>query len=633
LRLKLFFILIIFSIFCAPVFSQTHTSVPLDNQIYRILEQAQLRNLCSPLPGVRPYTQSVAASAIKEILDSDNSEKLASTEREILEYYLKKFSKPNPGFDIKRGAYYGETFVGSKDTILSLNVGAGADIEGSAGLYSYTSNKERHFGTETWFNVYLNGDITEYASYNFFIKAGLVQTPRKYLGEYDSFYKGFVYDVDGVDPDDAEYQNITIDAYSEPLTHFPYTYRKQWDSSVFFFKSLSSLDYWPNSIAGGYGIFSEITASFLENRLFVRAGRLTHEWGSAPLGSSLSFNQAARPFFGVETEFSPFSWFTIASITGALEYLNKEDIVVSAATFQNLFSATMLQFKYKNYLFFDITDNVVYPKRFEPGYISPITNSFFYQNNIGDYDNLSLSFNLMGQVPNIGNIWVSFFMDEMNFLSNLRDLDRQMFAIQAGTTFYLPFLAFSSIKLSYTKVNPYCYTKNRNFTPWYGNNRMEAAYVNNGVSLGYYLPPNSDEILVRFDTMPLVNLSTNLQYQLIRHGADFGSSAVDGSNLSSTLDPIGRDDKDVLKRHFLRDGAYQWLHIIKIGGEWSLEKSSSALPFAFYWEIGTVISYFTNTEEPANNGSKNSYSKINTPEYPKSSGFIAKLGIRLFPKN
>jgi len=615
------FLFFLFAAFSAPVFTQTHTSVSLENQIYYILEQAQLRGLCSPLPGIRPYSQSVIISAIDEILFSQNAEKLMSAEREILEQYLAKFSRPDTGMDWRRGALYGETFLG-ENTRISANLGAGVNIEGSTGLYSYTSGDEYYLGTEIWLNAYLNGDIGGNVSYDFNFSGGLMQAPRKYLGIYNIYYDGFDNDYN------PEYQNKAFDIYSEPLTHFPYSYKKRWDGSVFASDDLSGFGDWPDNAAGGYALLSELTASFLENSLIIRAGRLSHDWGSAPLGSSLAFNKMARPFYGIETEFSPVPWFSMASLTGALEYYNTEGIKVSSMSFQNLFSITMLQFRYKNYIFFDFADAVVYPKRFEPGYMSPIINSFFYQNNVGDFDNMAMYFNLKAQYPGVGNIWISLFLDEMTLLSDLFTLDRQMLALQTGIAFSLPFLSFTSVKFSYTIVNPYCYTHNRNFTPWYGDNRMETAYTNNGVSLGYYLPPNSDEVLVRFETMPLKNIVSYLQYQMIRHGADFGSSAVDGSNLLSELDPDGRDSFYILKRFFLQDGAYQWLHIIKVGGEWTLQKA----PLAFFWEIGTVISYFTNINGAANSGKALPYERINTTEYPESTAFIARIGIRLFPR-
>ena len=607
-------------LFCAPLYAQNHSSVPLGSQVYYILEQAEIKGLCSPLPGVRPYTQSVVIAAVNEILRSDNAHKLRETERAILEQYRDTFSKPKQGIDWYRGGYYAENAAGKENAPLSMNIGLTADIEGSAGLYP----DDNYFGMETWLGLHLNGDLGSHVSYGFIFEVGLIKAPRNKLGIYNIYYDGFPNEADTT----SEYANKEIVVYSEPLTHFPYTYKKPWDGSVFFFNSLSDYNPWPNAIAGGYSLPAEVTASFLENKLIARVGRISREWGSTSFGSSLAFNQMARPFLGIEAEFNPVSWFGIASITGALEYHNISGIKVSSTPFQNMFSQTMLQFRYKNYLFFDIIDTVVYPKRFEFGYVAPIISNFMYQNNIGDFDNMAMTFNLKAQYPGVGNMWVSFFIDEMKLTADLRTLDRQMIAIQGGTNIALPFLAFSSIKLSYTKINPYCYTHNRNYNPWYGSNRMETAYVNNGVSLGYYLPPNSDEILARFQTMPVKNLVTHLQYQMIRHGADFGSGAVDGSNLLSELDPKGRDSKAVLKRFFLHDGAYQWLHIGKLGAEWTLSKA----PLAFYGEAGLAHSSFTNTKQPANSGKSHSYRKIDTSEYPKSTGFVVELGIKVFPQ-
>jgi hypothetical protein len=245
---------------------------------------------------------------------------------------------------------------------------------------------------------------------------------------------------------------------------------------------------------------------------------------------------------------------------------------------------------------------------------------------------MSITVNLKGQYPGLGTLWGSIFIDEMNLTSDFFTLDRQMLALQAGVSAPLPFLSFTSLKMTYTRVNPYTYTHHRNIVPFYGDLRMEKAYTNNGVGLGYYLPPNSDEILARFETMPVKNLTLSLQYQLIRHGADFGSSSVDGSNLLSELDNKNRDGNPILKRFFLRDGAYQWSHVFKIGAEWNLPK----VPVSLCGEAGINYSYFTNIAGKANNADVTEarplpYSRINTAEYPESTGFIIKLGIKIFP--
>jgi hypothetical protein len=608
-----------------PVFAQNHTAVPLENQIYIILDQAQARGLCSPLSGVRPYTRSVVISAINEILETENAENLRNNEVEILKQYLDKYSKPKEGIDFKRGGYYTESSLGKNDTVVSMNAGATVDMEASGS--AYLSGKS-YWGTEVWVQAFFNGDLGNNFSYEFNAAGGLVKAPRYWLGgDYNTYYKGFTDEFTSEKEPVKEFENQEINTYSEPLTHFPYTYKKRWDGSVFFFDDLSHFDSWPNSIGGAYSLTGETTASFLENKLILRMGRISHDWGSAPIGSSLALNQMARPFAAVEGEFTPFSWFSIASMTGILEYYNIDGIKESSASFQNAYSVTMMQFRYKNYLYFDLIDAVIWPKRFELGYVFPIINSFFYQNNIGDFDNMALAVNIKAQYPGMGSFWFSAFLDEVSLISDF-NLDRQMFAWQAGVNIPVPILSFSSVKFSYTVISPYCYTHNRNFNPWFGDLRMETAYTNNGVGLGYYLPPNSDEILVRFNTMPSKNIITSFQYQLIRHGADHGESAVDGSNLQSELDPDGRNTKAQLKKYFLQDGAYQWSHVIRLGGEWTLSKT----PLAFFGEAGVVISYFTNIEGEANNGAAQPYSVIDTDEYPKSTGFIAKIGVKIFPK-
>ncbi|WP_461257098.1 hypothetical protein, partial [Treponema sp. R80B11-R83G3] len=97
----------LYAFFCFPLFAQTHNSVSLENNVYYILEQAEIRGLCKPLSGTRPYTKSVVITAIDEILNSEKAEKLKKTEIEILEQYLAAFSKPRNGMDWQRGAWHG----------------------------------------------------------------------------------------------------------------------------------------------------------------------------------------------------------------------------------------------------------------------------------------------------------------------------------------------------------------------------------------------------------------------------------------------------------------------------------------------------------------------------------------------
>jgi hypothetical protein len=241
---------------------------------------------------------------------------------------------------------------------------------------------------------------------------------------------------------------------------------------------------------------------------------------------------------------------------------------------------------------------------------------------------MSMFLNVKGIIPGIMSLWISLYNDEMELKPEMWPLDRTMFAYQAGAVINILPLPFASVKITYTKIEPYCYTHNRNFVPWYNGNGgpMETSYTNNGVGIGYYLPPNSDELLFRFETMTKSASKLHFQYQMIRHGADFGLSAVDGSSYLSELDTEGRDEKHELKKYFLRDGAYQWFHVLKTGAEHTLTR----LPVTVYGEAGVVFSYFTNIDGKANSGSPSPYRIVNEWPYTKSANVIVTLGIKLF---
>jgi hypothetical protein len=96
----------------------------------------------------------------------------------------------------------------------------------------------------------------------------------------------------------------------------------------------------------------------------------------------------------------------------------------------------------------------------------------------------------------------------------------------------------------------------------------------------------------------------------------------------SELDTEGRSEKAVLRKYFLRDGAYQWQHILKIGGSYTF--SNGPVPLHVFGEAGLVLSYFTDIAGDPNSGSPSSYSVVDTEEYPRSIGIILTLGLKWF---
>ena len=107
----------------ALVFSQNFVSVPLDDEVYFILENAQIRGLCSPLSGAKPYSRDVVLNAIDEILSSEvkGFAGLTEREREVLLKVRSSFETPEEGWDWERFAYFGrESFSDDFETTLDL---------------------------------------------------------------------------------------------------------------------------------------------------------------------------------------------------------------------------------------------------------------------------------------------------------------------------------------------------------------------------------------------------------------------------------------------------------------------------------------------------------------------------------
>jgi hypothetical protein len=625
--------------------AQTHNAVPLENPVYTVIEQAQIRGLCSYLPSTKPYSRAMILRVIEEILATEpvhEFARLKDKERNILEQFRKDFTPERKGLNLTRGTISSEHTW--NDVYFSSEFGVGMDFTFGAGYYSFASGYNYTSADDKLFedaahpasgdlykdfsvipSISFLGDLGRNTSYGLTINGFIGKSPRAVLGQYETT---------PYDPADDETHYLKFPARSEPLAYFPYTYKKKWDSFVYSINDIgnrSMLSY-PEDLSVGYSMLSELSGEFLNGHFMYRFSRLDREWASPVNNGSLVLNQSAQPFLAFETVIAPFDWISFSSLTGILEYNNaigsdnRALLKDASETFQNAFSIVMLEISHKKYFKVSFGSSAIWPKRFELGYFYPFAENYLYQNNIGDYDNLGLFLNLEGQYPaGLGKAWISAFVDEISLESGLSTMDRTMYAVQFGGLFYLPFLPFASVRLSYTKIEPYCYTHGRLGTPWYGDNLMETNYVNFGKPLGYYLPPNTDEILFRIQSTPAPRSLVSLQYQMVRHGANYGDRAVDGSSLWSELKEV---DRSSMKKYFLHDGAYQWMHIFKLGGEYSF--TGKKLPIKLIGEIGGVYSYFTDSNSEL--GTSGDISIINTPQYPHTLTFIGFVGIQIFPK-
>ena len=189
---------------------------------------------------------------------------------------------------------------------------------------------------------------------------------------------------------------------------------------------------------------------------------------------------------------------------------------------QKNISAHRLEVQPLSWLTLAIWDVVIWQKRFELAYLNPLTIYHSAQHgHVGDFDNAVVGGDIAVTIPAWGQWYFSLFIDEIEHdkFNQLFTFPKNMFAFQTG--FHVPVtvrrLPFSSVRAQYTKIEPYTYTHHPSSTPFFpGNDEplMSTNYTHDGENLGYYLPPNSDEFMIRVTSLPALGFL--FEYNLLR---------------------------------------------------------------------------------------------------------------------
>ena len=330
------------------------------------------------------------------------------------------------------------------------------------------------------------------------------------------------------------------------------------------------------------GIEAELNGAFFNQRLQLRMGRIRHDWGSN--GASLFLNAHAPPLAAFEGTYAPLSWLNVSFLCGAAERFGEGGWQPDEGLFSNMLSAAQIEFTPLQYLRFHVGGAAVLP---EP--------------DMAFFTGIGLL------MPGLFSLWGNLFVDRLH--SSSKDFfakNSNSYAGQAGLKANIHWLPFAAFIIRYTKIEPYCYK----------------AFVNGGESLGYYLPPNSDELLLRLESVLFPDANVHVQFQMIRHGADYGYGAVGGSSLYDTL------ELENSIKYFLMDGVYQWDNIIKLGGSYNLK--AAGIPLSLYAETGFVLTNFT-INGSVGVGNEADYEPLDNEVYRARNGFVFSIGFRLFP--
>ncbi len=75
------------------------------------------------------------------------------------------------------------------------------------------------------------------------------------------------------------------------------------------------------------------------------------------------------------------------------------------------------------------------------------------------------------------------------------------FGLQGGVQWVIPKLPFTIASFQYTKIEPYTYSHYPQQYPFFDKDYyFDINWTNDGENLGYHLPPNSDEFLIKIES-------------------------------------------------------------------------------------------------------------------------------------
>jgi len=551
MKKKLFFPALLI-LFSAFLAAQEFNSVPLDHAAYDIIETGVIYGVCSLPSSVKPWSEQTVKELLWEMLN-DPGQILTSREIETVGNILESFERKT-GFDPYRGRYRREEYGSAFEAGYGWESVFSVEAPGAA------------FSSVNFAKIYLGGEWEDFSSWNLTVFGGFLRIGREERGGPD------------------------LPAYAVP-TAFPHSRGKQWDGRVIPLKNPGVYSALPDDISLAGGFHAEINGVFWEDRLKLRLGRIRRDWGRQ-MGTSLFMNLRARPFTALEAFVSPLPWLDVSFLGGALERYREDGSMPAAGPFTNLLSLARLELNTWKYLSFAAGGGGILLKQ---------TNGFFFTD-------------MELRVPGMFTIWGALFVDRLDASSgNFLSRNGTAFAYQAGMKTVIRWLPLATFIIRYTKVEPYCYTFS------YDENngaRMPSAsaYVSGGESLGYYIPPNSDELFVGMESRLAPGLKAFIRFQMIRHGADYGEGAVPGSSLNDKK--ITNSDS---AKKFYSDGVYKRDNVIKAGGEISVKIQK--IPCTFFAETGLVNTVFR-TNDDTETGNYDAYKSGNR--------FIFSAGFRLF---
>ena len=526
--------------------SESSLSVPLDSDVYRIIDSAEMRGIIPSQTDVRPYSLSKVKSLLDVISSSD---RISEGERSAIDDLLDSFESSYGFSDEKSLLQKGYISTTLADNT-SVAVGVKTKTTAAFGF------RDKSLDSRNKATAYVRAEL------------------------FDAFslYMDFTGLMD------------KLDHRSFLVTDF----RHECDGFYMSFEGYGGLETSPFSRFGvGIVMNPELATTFFDGRLLLRFASVSRDWG--PGLNNIALSASARNFDGVELSLEPVSWFSLSVAVGSLgkSYLTLSgeaspvgDTGMHSDVYDNNFSIQRVEVEFFEGLRASIYESVIWRKRFELAYLNPVGIYMFAQNYIGDYDNMLAGGDLTYTWKGVGKFYLAFAIDELNKAKLF--WARNIIAWQGGATFDIPVLEFSTLRLQATYIPPFFgthYTYRANNNPW-GTSAIGTAYINKGYTMSYPLYPDSVELLASFSTtVSSWGLSLDFTLRDQMRSAQYSTSGSEGTTLNTLINYKYSDSvSSYAKKKFF---SYIWDNIVCVDVE--AKKSFENTPFSLNVGVECIV--------------------------------------------
>ncbi|MBI9095413.1 MAG: hypothetical protein JEY71_11070 [Sphaerochaeta sp.] len=422
-------VVVFFMVMLFPLSAAVHTSVPIGHRVYRILDVAEIRGLIGRQTSARPFSSDKVMTLLQEVQAQET--RLSSSEKEELVSLLKEFELSYGYVESPMGDVFSTGFFRTYNPEKKMGASIGVNLATEQTVSLIT----KEYDSRTSVLAFIKGDLGKNISFNMNFGLNLdklnntVFLPTEFTIPAEGFYMQLA-------AGGSQLRDIPSDGF--------YT---------------------------GLALAPELAASFFDGDLRLRWGSIKRDWGSGL--NNLMVSGSARPIDGIELSLDITSWLHYTVLTGSMGKFSLSELGDDRFfsddfqedkpyyRFDNNFSAHRVELDATPNLTLAVFEAVVWSKRFEIGYLNPLTIYMFEQNNLGDIDNMLAGLDFNYTLADKIRLYGSIATTEVNKIGSLKTMltyPRNILAFQAGVTVPLPIGTFSSVTLQWTYLAPFFYS-------------------------------------------------------------------------------------------------------------------------------------------------------------------------------